>query len=442
VGRAGDQGLTRKPLGLPSLLALGVNGVVGVGIFFAPREVAQAIPGWRGLSAYVAVTLLLLPTGLVFARLGAALPRDGGPYLYARAAFGPNAAFAVGWITYVSALFSTAAVVVGLVEALDETMSLGVSLHLFAELALVTVLLGALSRGLRPSALAWSAIAILKMLPLLALPCAALLVRGVNGTSLAPSGLAGAGATTSHTLLTAALPVLFALQGFEVVPLPAGEATNATKTVPLATVGSLLIAGALYVMLHASCVAALPDLDRHALPLADAAAVYGGPLLRRIIVGATSLSALGIVVGMLAMTPRYLAPLGAPDSLGFGLDAQDSRAIPRRAFAVTRALLLLVLCANAMWGSIGRLLALSSLSVTLQYGVTAASLFALASRKEAGLVPRDRWPAPLALGSSALLMFGASSLEIPILAATLCFGFIARAIGRRVHKREPGTRSS
>ena len=86
----------KRPLRLPSLVALGVNGIVGVGIFFAPKEVAAVLPGSRGLWAYVAVTLLLLPTGSS-SPASVGFPEDGGPYLYARAAFGARAAFAVGW---------------------------------------------------------------------------------------------------------------------------------------------------------------------------------------------------------------------------------------------------------------------------------------------------------------------------------------------------------
>ena len=62
---------------------------------------------------------------------------------------------------------------------------------------------------------------------------------------------------------------------------------------PLATVTSLLFAGVLYVALHAACLAALPDLAKHDLPLADAAGVFGGPALRSAVIGATSLSASG-----------------------------------------------------------------------------------------------------------------------------------------------------
>jgi amino acid transporter len=435
VGRANEQErLAAPPLGLVSLLALGINGVVGVGIFFAPREVASAAPGWNGVLVYFCVALVLLPTGLVFARLGRAFPKDGGPYLYAREAFGATTAFAVGFTTYVSALFSTSTVIVGLVE--NAGGAIGVAsdgARLGLELVLLTVLSGALSLGLRLSAMAWSVVTFLKATPLIALPIAALLTSApalsaaetVNGTVSNDTHGAPIG------LLAAALPVLFAFQGFEVVPLPAAQVKNPARNVPLATLGSLVFAALLYMALHAACVHALPDLARHDLPLADAAFVYAGSSFSRLIAGATSLSALGVVIGYLAMTPRYLAPLGRPDALGFALDRLSPRAVPLRAFAVTYALLFVILCANAAWGSIRNLLALSSLSVTLQYAVTASALFVLASRKAAGLRPVDRWPAPFALLSFVLFLMGSTRLEIPVLVGMIALGFAVRALGRR-----------
>jgi hypothetical protein len=90
----------------------------------------------------------------------------------------------------------------------------------------------------------------------------------------------------------------------------------------------------------------------------------------------------------------------------------------------------LVLVANAFWGSLAELLALSSVSVTVQYAVTAAALWVLASRGTAGLAPSDRWPAPLAIASCAVLLAGATRVEIPIFVALLGLGFAARATGR------------
>ena len=433
AGATHHRGHQVAPLGAASLLALGVNGIVGVGIFFAPREVAAAAPGIRGLAFYAGVALLLAPVGLVFARLGRALVVDGGPYVYARSAFGPRVAFAVGFTTYVSAVFSSSAVVVGLVESIFAAAgAVSPVARLGTELALVAALMLALSRGLRLSAVMWTAVTVLKLLPLVALPLAALLVAApptigpdVYGARLGPMAAAASGGW-----LAAALPVLFALQGFEVVPLPAGEVRNAEKTVPLATVGSLLIAAALYLAIHAACLRALPDLGAHPAPLADAAQVFGGPAFSHLIIAATSLSAFGIVIGMLAMTPRYLAPLGHADALGFRLDEQDARAIPRRAFGVTFVLIAAVLAASAVWGSLADLLALSSVSVTAQYAVTAAALWVLASRGAHGMSPRDRWPAPLAIASCALLLGGATRFEIPIFLALLALGFAARALGR------------
>lgn len=435
MGRADEQErLASPPLGFVSLLALGINGVVGVGIFFAPHEVASAVPGYSGVVIYLCVALLLLPTGLVFARLGRAFPVDGGPYVYAREAFGGTAAFAVGFTTYVSALFSTSTVIVGLVENAGGALGVGNDVtRLAIELFLLTVLSAALSRGLRLSAVTWSAVTFLKTTPLVALPLAALFVVTPRETvsTISIGTVSTEAAAAPSTILLAALPVLFAFQGFEVVPLPAAQVKNPARNVPLATLGSLCFAAFLYMGLHASCVHALPDLARHDLPLADAARVYGGTLFSRLIVGGTSLSALGIAIGYLAMTPRYLAPLGRPDALGFELDRLSPRAVPLRAFAVTYVLLFAILSANAAWGSIRNLLALSSLSVTLQYAVTAAALFVLATRKAAGLRRADRWPAPFAVLSFVLFLIGSTRLEIPVLAGMIALGFVVRSLGRR-----------
>jgi basic amino acid/polyamine antiporter, APA family len=417
------------PLGFASLLALGINGVVGVGIFFAPREVAATVPGFRGIAVYLFVALLLLPVGLVYARLGRAFSADGGPYLYAREAFGPTTAFAVGFTTYVSALFSTSTVLVGLVE--NAAGAIGIvepGARLAVELTLLTILSAGLSLGLRLSAVAWSAVTLLKATPLIALPLAACVVTLPAERSVAP---AASLPPTGAAILTAALPVLFALQGFEVVPLPAAQVKRPERSVPLATLAALLFAALLYVALHASCVHALPDLASQEQPLAAAARVYGGDIFARLVVGTTSLSSLGIVIGFLAMTPRYLAALGRPDALGFELDRLSPRAVPLRAFAVTYVVVFLILLANAHWGSIRHLLALSSLTVTIQYAVTALALFVLASREAAGLRRTDRWPAPFALLAFMMFLLGSKRLEVPVLLGMIALGFMVRAIGRR-----------
>ena len=93
-----DDRARARPLGLFSLLALGVNGMIGVGIFFAPSEVAASVPGYAGVGVYLLTAAALFPIAWTYGVLGSRFSVDGGPYVWARAAFGPRIAFLVGWI--------------------------------------------------------------------------------------------------------------------------------------------------------------------------------------------------------------------------------------------------------------------------------------------------------------------------------------------------------
>ena len=109
--------------------------------------------------------------------------------------------------------------------------------------------------------------------------------------------------------LRAALTVVFACQGFEIVPVIAGQVRGSARAVPLATVGALALAVLLYLALVLACVTALPDLASSQAPLADTARALAGPGLARLVAAGTSVSALGIAFGMMVTTPRYLSAL-------------------------------------------------------------------------------------------------------------------------------------
>src|SRR5262249_52265920 len=152
------------------LLALGVNGIVGVGIFFAPAAVAQVAPGPAAILAFAATGLALLPVAFAFAILGRGFAVDGGPVTFARAAFGDFTSFLVGWVAYVSAFLSTSAVMVGLTRAVAPDLGLdGPIGRRLAATTLVTGLALIVAAGIRISARTWTTLTVLKLLPLLAL---------------------------------------------------------------------------------------------------------------------------------------------------------------------------------------------------------------------------------------------------------------------------------
>lgn len=410
-----------RAVGPVHLLALGINGIVGVGIFFAPADIAARAPG-AGTVIFAVTALLLVPVALAFAVLGGRFDEDGGPVVFAREAFGALPAFVVGWIAYASAIASTAAVTVGLTAAVAPMVGVaGGAGQRVAATLLAAVLALICAAGLRPSARTWTGLTALKLVPLVALALVYLAVP-------APVLMGGAAVAASRaSWQSAALVATFAYQGFEIVPVLAGRAQRPSMSVPLATLGSLAAAAVLYVALQAACAAALPDLAASRAPLVDSALVLGGPGLAALVGAGTSLSALGIAFGMMAATPFYLSALARVDRLGIGLDAVDARGVARRALFVTWALVTLLIQA----GGRGELFALSSIAVLSQYVVTAAALLALALRGRRGLGRRHAALAVPAGAVSLALVAGASPREAMVAATALAGGLVLRWLAHR-----------
>ena len=95
-------------MGRWSLTAAIVNGVIGSGIFGVPSAVAALTGAWSPLAVLIAGACVFLVI-LCFAEVGSRFDEAGGPYLYAREAFGPIVGFQVGWLLLVSRLLACAA---------------------------------------------------------------------------------------------------------------------------------------------------------------------------------------------------------------------------------------------------------------------------------------------------------------------------------------------
>jgi APA family basic amino acid/polyamine antiporter len=408
-----------RPVGPFQLLALGVNGIVGVGIFFAPSTVARYAPGMAGVWAFLVTGIALVPAALLFAVLGGRFDEDGGPVVFARAAFGDLVSFVVGWVAYVSAFLSTAAVMAGLTHAVAR--DLGIEGRLAEGLAatlLVTALGLVVATGIEISARTWTLLTVVKLLPLFALLLA--FVAFTGHAHAAPTAPAEA------SWLRAGLVIMFAYQGFEIVPVIAGQVRSGARSIPFATVGSLLAAILLYVGLVWACVSAVPGLAEEGAPLAAAARVYGGEALSWLVGKGTSVSAFGICFGMMVTTPRYLSALASGGRKLFGLDRLTSRGVPLRALVVTWVIVTVFV--NA--GDLSELFALSSIAVLAQYGVSAAALAVLAWRRERGLSPAHAVLAlPTILLGLVLVFYGATMREglVALVAALAGLGLAAVA---------------
>src|SRR6476660_8379151 len=90
------------------LVAVTINGIIGAGIFGLPSKVYGLIGGYS-LIAFFACALVVMLIILCFAEVSSRFEETGGPYLYARAAFGPTVAFEIGWLIWLARLTAFAA---------------------------------------------------------------------------------------------------------------------------------------------------------------------------------------------------------------------------------------------------------------------------------------------------------------------------------------------
>ena len=87
--------------GLTAAMALIVGSIIGVGIFNLPTSLA--VYGPITLVSMALTTVGALVLALLFAALSRRLPADGGPYAYARVAFGNRLGFANAWSYWITA---------------------------------------------------------------------------------------------------------------------------------------------------------------------------------------------------------------------------------------------------------------------------------------------------------------------------------------------------
>ena len=110
-------------LTLVGATALVVGSIVGVGIFNLPSSLAPYGP--ITLVSMGLTTIGALALARLFASLSQRMPADGGPYAYARVAFGNKLGFANAWSYWITAWAGNAAIAVGWVLYVEVFINKG-----------------------------------------------------------------------------------------------------------------------------------------------------------------------------------------------------------------------------------------------------------------------------------------------------------------------------
>ncbi len=275
----------RRTLGKWDLVAIGVNQVIGSGIFLLPSRVTAELNAWSVL-AFILAGMASLLVALCFAEVGSRFEITGGPYVYTRAAFGRLVGFEVGWMQWVTRITSWAGVANGIPLALGfyiPAMTSGMP-HVLFVVGLFSLLAFINLMGVRESAWAVNFFTISKLLPLGAFILVGLFfVKAEPFMTYAPVSWPQASA--------AGLLLIFAFGGFDVVTVPAGEASNPRGQVPFAMVTTIIAVTLVMLLAQVVAMGTLPGLSTSVTPLADAAFVFLGA-------GGALMIGLGSVVSM------------------------------------------------------------------------------------------------------------------------------------------------
>jgi APA family basic amino acid/polyamine antiporter len=267
-------------MGLWMATALVVGNMVGSGIFTLPALLAgEAGPASIVSLAFTGLGAMLL--ALVFANLGRAHPRTGGPYYFARRAFGDFVGFQTAWAYWIAAWVGNAAIAVafagylgvfwGTVNATNWVAAL-VAVGAVWFFTLVNI------SGARQTGAAQVLTTILKFVPLAVIGVIGLFyMHGGNFTPFTP----GHGGFDWHINAAATL-ALWAFIGLESATVPAEEVKDPERTIPRATVLGTLAATLLYMVALVAIIGVLSQavLARSSAPFADAAnAMWAGTFL-------------------------------------------------------------------------------------------------------------------------------------------------------------------
>lgn len=391
-----------RSLGRRALVFVSVGAVIGSGWLFSSFDGAQIAGGGGAVTAWVLGISLVLVLAFVHAELGTMFPVDGGTARFPLYGFGRVTGFYSGWFAWISAVcvppIETEAAlryVGNYVPSLIAESAGTVRLTPLGQLVAAFVLLGftALNAaGMRwfretNTVVVWWKIAI----PLIV--AMAFIVHGFDRHNFAVGGLFPAGA---HGVLAAVSTggVVFALLGFEQAVELGGETKHPQRSVPWAVIGSVVIAGAIYLIVQVAFIGAIPHADLtagwHELrfqgdfgPLAGLAGGLGLTAIAYLIYADAVISPAGSGMTFSATASRLPFALAREGYLPAWLGTLSRRGVPLRSLGLCYATELIVILVLPDWGG---LLSFITAATVLVYATAPLALGVL--RQTAPDLPR------------------------------------------------------
>lgn len=319
----------KRSLGLTSAIAIVVGGVIGSGIFVKPLEIARALPNeawiygvWGGLG------IICLFGAFAYAELGTMFPEAGGQYAFLREAWGRFPAFLYGWCLFLVINTGTlAGLAVVFANALDSIVPLAPGVETAVAVAMLLALAWVNHRGVGAGAALQNISTFAKVAALGAIVLGAVFVT-TKVMSAAPGAVpvpVGIETNLVRGVVTAAVAIFWAYEGWYVLPFSAAEMRNPARDLPRGLILATLFLVLIYVAANFAYLRAVPLAEMRALenpvdvPKLTVQRIFG-PAAGGALALLLCVSVVGSANPGLLSTPRAFYAMGRDALLFRGID--------------------------------------------------------------------------------------------------------------------------
>lgn len=263
----------KRALGWASLMALGIGGIIGAGIFVLTGTAAANYAGPGVMISFALSGLACAFVAFCYAELAALLPVCGSAYTYTYVTLGEIFAWIIGWNLVLEYAAGAATVAVGWAGYFNRVLhGLGISvppeyttayfaapsdsavhgLFNLPAAGIVLLLTMLLVRGTSESSQFNNVIVAIKVtVVLMVIAVGAAHVDVANWSPLIPQNSGEFGVYGWSGVARGASVVFFAYVGFDSVSTAAQEAHTPQRDIPIGIIGSLIICSVLYVAVAA-----------------------------------------------------------------------------------------------------------------------------------------------------------------------------------------------
>lgn len=299
----------KKQMGFASVVLLGINGVIGGGLFLLPSTLYEQGGNLTILAiilAGIAATLIAMH----YAVMSSKIDDDGGAWTYTYQAFGRFPGFLVGWFGWLFGVITISAESAAFLKTLSGIVPIVAQPFIYNTLTItimaILIIINLFGTGI--SSYVDDVASLIKILVI-----AAVFIAVATWLALGQADNITMTHTPQVTNFSGAFGNAFYMfTGFSLIPIAAKEMKNPGKMLPRAILTVMLVTTAIFVLMQLVAVTVLgTSLVHSSLPVADIIGTIMGRLGRTVIITGMTLSIIGVAIANSFNSPIELASMAS-----------------------------------------------------------------------------------------------------------------------------------